>query len=297
MSKSKYTEDFKKEVGEATFEEGMSLAKVGEKYNVHPTLVRNWRIKYCSDRLSADETKEIDEKFEDEFEEFDDKNISPNNISGDNTFLFKLSFITNQKLKESNVYELIRDAIYAISSNATEGKFSIIEGEQAEIIGYFPKAGKGNHTSQFIPKIEELESKISKTTIQTIIDRGEHNEFHLICKTTGDFLEHGDFNFKKVDNSFTETVNSLIRGERDSTVIYGPLEDKIISVMYSDGEISEGYFLDIEEDLDNDDVDEGHLLTKENLKGHWWGKKEIGYMCKNFWKDKIAEEGQDLDDF
>ena len=64
MSKSKYTEDFKKEVGEATFEEGMSLAKVGEKYNVHPTLVRNWRIKYCSDRLSADETKEIDEKFE-----------------------------------------------------------------------------------------------------------------------------------------------------------------------------------------------------------------------------------------
>ena len=61
----------------------MSLAKVGEKYNVHPTLVRNWRIKYCSDRLSADETKEIDEKFEDEFEEFDDKNISYNNISGE----------------------------------------------------------------------------------------------------------------------------------------------------------------------------------------------------------------------
>ena len=99
MPKTKYTEDFKKEVGEATFEEGMSLAKVGEKYNVHPTLVRNWRIKYCSDRLSVDETKEIDEKFEDEFEEFDDKNISSNNISGNNTFLFKLSFITNQKLK------------------------------------------------------------------------------------------------------------------------------------------------------------------------------------------------------
>ena len=28
----------------------------------------------------------------------------------------------------------------------------------------------------------------------------------------------------------------------------------------------EGYFLDIEEDLDNDDVDEGHLLTKETLR-------------------------------
>ena len=35
MPKSKYTDEFKKEVGEATFEEGMSLAKVGEKYKVH----------------------------------------------------------------------------------------------------------------------------------------------------------------------------------------------------------------------------------------------------------------------
>ena len=36
--------------------------------------------------------------------------------------------------------------------------------------------------------------------------------------------------------------------------------------MENDGEISEGYFLDIEEDLDNDDVDEGHLLTKKTLR-------------------------------
>ena len=35
MPKSKYTEEFKKEVGEATFEEGMSLAKVGEKNVSH----------------------------------------------------------------------------------------------------------------------------------------------------------------------------------------------------------------------------------------------------------------------
>ena len=34
MPKSKYTDEFKKEVGEATFEEGMSLAKVGEKLRV-----------------------------------------------------------------------------------------------------------------------------------------------------------------------------------------------------------------------------------------------------------------------
>ena len=55
MPKSKYTDEFKKEVGEATFEEGMSLAKVGEKYNVHPTLVRNWRLKYCKDMIPEEE--------------------------------------------------------------------------------------------------------------------------------------------------------------------------------------------------------------------------------------------------
>ena len=54
MSKTKYTEDFKKEVAEATLEEGMSLAKVGKKFNVHPTLVRNWRLKF----IKSDESKD-----------------------------------------------------------------------------------------------------------------------------------------------------------------------------------------------------------------------------------------------
>ena len=59
MPKSKYTEDFKKEVGEATFEEGMSLAKVGEKFKVHPTLVRNWRLKYCKDKIPQEEKESV----------------------------------------------------------------------------------------------------------------------------------------------------------------------------------------------------------------------------------------------
>ena len=61
MPKSKYTEEFKKEVGEATFEEGMSLAKVGGKYNVHPTLVRNWRLKYCKDMIPEEEKATVTE--------------------------------------------------------------------------------------------------------------------------------------------------------------------------------------------------------------------------------------------
>ena len=59
MPKSKYTDEFKKEVGEATFEEGMSLAKVGEKYKVHPTLVRNWRLKYCKDKIPQEEKESV----------------------------------------------------------------------------------------------------------------------------------------------------------------------------------------------------------------------------------------------
>ena len=59
MSKSKYTKDFKKEVGEATFEEGMSLAKVSEKFKIHPTLVRNWRLKYCKEKIPQEEKESV----------------------------------------------------------------------------------------------------------------------------------------------------------------------------------------------------------------------------------------------
>lgn len=43
---SKYTEEFKIKVAEATLEDGSTLKSVGEKFGVNPTLVRNWRIKY-----------------------------------------------------------------------------------------------------------------------------------------------------------------------------------------------------------------------------------------------------------
>ena len=43
---SKYTKDFKMIVAEATLEDGSTLKSVGEKFGVHPTLVRNWKLKY-----------------------------------------------------------------------------------------------------------------------------------------------------------------------------------------------------------------------------------------------------------
>jgi len=49
---SKYTEEFKIKVAEATLEEGSTLKSVGEKFGVNPTLVRNWRIKYLDETPS-----------------------------------------------------------------------------------------------------------------------------------------------------------------------------------------------------------------------------------------------------
>jgi transposase-like protein len=45
---SKYTEEFKIKVTEATLEDGSTLKSVGEKFGVSPTLVKNWRIKYVA---------------------------------------------------------------------------------------------------------------------------------------------------------------------------------------------------------------------------------------------------------
>lgn len=41
-----YSDQFKKEVAIAAQEQGVTLKKVGEKFNVSPSLVRNWKIKY-----------------------------------------------------------------------------------------------------------------------------------------------------------------------------------------------------------------------------------------------------------
>ena len=52
---SKYTEDFKVRVAEATLEDGSTLKSIGEKFGVHPTLVRNWKLKYI-DHSGGSET-------------------------------------------------------------------------------------------------------------------------------------------------------------------------------------------------------------------------------------------------
>ena len=63
--KKTYDDDFKKQVAKASLESGATLKSVGEEYGVHPTLVRNWRIKFQDDmRLSMDDSTILDSEVE-----------------------------------------------------------------------------------------------------------------------------------------------------------------------------------------------------------------------------------------
>jgi hypothetical protein len=54
MGRSKYTEEFRRSVAEAAMEKGATLKSVGERFSVSPTLVRNWKIKFSNELVSAD---------------------------------------------------------------------------------------------------------------------------------------------------------------------------------------------------------------------------------------------------
>ena len=66
--KKTYTEEFKIKVANASYEDGATLKSTGDKFNVNPTLVRNWRIKFSkqpennSDTNVANNINLLDEK-------------------------------------------------------------------------------------------------------------------------------------------------------------------------------------------------------------------------------------------
>ena len=59
--KRNHSEEFKKEVALASFEDGATLKSVGEKFGVNPTLVRNWRLKYGENIQSKIEQTEVNQ--------------------------------------------------------------------------------------------------------------------------------------------------------------------------------------------------------------------------------------------
>ena len=46
MENIKYSESYKKNIAKITFDEDMSYLKIHEKYKIHPSIARNWRLKY-----------------------------------------------------------------------------------------------------------------------------------------------------------------------------------------------------------------------------------------------------------
>ena len=59
MENIKYSESYKKNIAKITFDEDMSYLKIHEKYKIHPSIARNWRLKYFKNEISNDTTKDI----------------------------------------------------------------------------------------------------------------------------------------------------------------------------------------------------------------------------------------------
>jgi transposase-like protein len=60
MPKSKYTEDFKKQVAFAASDGTSTLKAVGQRFGVNPTLVRNWKLKFSQgDNMSDAQSTEL----------------------------------------------------------------------------------------------------------------------------------------------------------------------------------------------------------------------------------------------
>ena len=63
--KKKYTDEFKKIVAKEANEGSKTLKELGEKYNINPTLVRNWKIQFqdqSSNTLPTEQEKNNIEK-------------------------------------------------------------------------------------------------------------------------------------------------------------------------------------------------------------------------------------------
>ena len=112
-AKSKYTEEFKIKVAEATLKDGSTLKSVGEKFGVHPTLVRNWKLKY-SGHSGGSETINVSA---------DDSDTQKFKLS------YKRIFIDNAEI-EDEIKELIESGDF---SDAINAMFVISNGSFYEI--------------------------------------------------------------------------------------------------------------------------------------------------------------------
>jgi transposase-like protein len=84
--KNKYTDEFKKTVAKEANEGSKTLKELGEKYNINPTLVRNWKIQFqdqSSNTLTEQEKKKTEKSSVSELNSLSITNIHTNLSSDD----------------------------------------------------------------------------------------------------------------------------------------------------------------------------------------------------------------------
>ncbi|MBT4926645.1 transposase [bacterium] len=152
ISKKTYTDDFKEKVATDAMLDGMTLAAVGKKYNIHPTLVRTWKINLEEQKSNEIIDNEIDSETLTDKNQFLDTQkiieaVNDFKLEGhiDNDLELSVRFIFDEK-EELSSELIVINGIATITSNE--------ESIQVETFENFIFDGYGGPTLGYL-KLEE----------------------------------------------------------------------------------------------------------------------------------------------
>lgn len=153
----------------------------------------------------------------------------------------------------SDIANLIRDAVYILSSRATEGNFRLlIEDPPADIdLGCFPNQAAtpnvapstGDHI--FKEDIFNVVVVACQNSLQSMIVDGEQLWIFLACETSS--TDHWDHNFFKASELFHDACNSQFPNGWGDIEIYGPLHELVVFNRYENGEITDGWGQEVQD--------------------------------------------------
>jgi len=248
MNKKTYTEEFKRKVADQAQNSGLSLSKVGEMYDVNPTLVRNWKIKFYPDADSAPNSDA--ERPTQEDEEMAIEQVARGSIP----YLITFSTLPEQsrteemffggvdeiaELDEKTQIKVLSDSISeligSISYRALKGEFSLIGGYSEKVVlGIYPETiGGHKKTSDHYPSKEIIAKAIKKIGVDVILE----NE-HVAIYVLSDDEEPWESDFIKAQEQFGEDITAV--GLHNDS-------GEVIVQEYSMGEVGEGYLSDEDE--------------------------------------------------
>lgn len=182
------------------------------------------------------------------------------------------------------VIEILREGVYALSSRATEGEFSLFLGDSRREIplGEYPQKlnGKSPSTSDFVLP-ESITNSLMKLDSHSLdfmyVD--EALWINVICLATGD--DQWDYNFFKASELFHQSCEAIIDGGFGNFYIFGPLNDKVIFNAYENCEIVDGWGVN---SIDGDSaglvIDSNGCVQTNNVVR----MTGVDYMLDRYWK-------------